>query len=557
MFVNWYKKSVAPHPVKVTGTRRAPKAHAVRSYRPEVEVLEDRLALSNVELYSPAIALPDQSSAPPPGAFTPAELRQAYGINQVSFDGITGDGAGQTIAIIDAGDNPKFVSSTDPGFDASDLHQFDLAFGLPDPPSFIKLNQEGQQGNYPPANIVGFAAEEALDVEWTHAIAPAASIILIETNDNFSNNLIVAGVSLARSLPQVSVVSMSFGFNEVSDETSFDSLFTTPAGHRGITFLASTGDTGSYPNQSTVRPEGYPALSPNVVAVGGTTLTVGPGGDYESETGWSGSGGGLSQFEPQPAYQKGTVTQSSTQRAAPDVSFDADPDTGVALYDSFDNGNATPWNQEGGTSLACPCWAAIVAIADQERALVGESSLDGATQTLPTIYKLPQSDFHDITSGSNGMYSAGPGYDLVTGRGTPIAQLLIPALAGVDLTNFTRAYHPFRYIVGATLPATASDRQGGTVDTGNLTAVNYLTQSVVGVQLIIVLGPLPAGVTLASSVPTVATSTGQLAIPLPVTDLPNNEPVRVQIILDNPKNVSLSTFFEGFSLELEPVLTTS
>ena len=158
-----------------------------RSCRPEVEVLEDRLVPTGPSPNNPIIILPGQSSSPPAGALTPAQIRHAYGIDQVSFDGISGNGAGQTIAIIDVGDNPGFLNSTDPNFDTSDLHNFDEQFGLPDPPSFIKLNQKGEQGNYPPPNMSSFGEEEALDIEWSHVIAPAANIILIEADTTATN----------------------------------------------------------------------------------------------------------------------------------------------------------------------------------------------------------------------------------------------------------------------------------------------------------------------------------------------------------------------------------
>ena len=103
--------------------------------------------------------------------------------------------------------------------------------------------------------------------------------------------------------------------------------------------------------------------------------------------------------------------------------MDADPNSGVYVLDSYDGG----WFEVGGTSLATPMWAGLVAIANQGRSLLGESSLNGAAQTpLPTLYQLPSSDFHDVTTGSNGTYSAGTGYDLVTGLGSPIANLLVP-----------------------------------------------------------------------------------------------------------------------------------
>jgi hypothetical protein len=353
------------------------------------------------------------SSAGPTGT-TPTQIRHAYGFDQLSFNGgaTAADGTGTTIAIIDAFDDPNI---------ANDLHQFDLRFGLPDP-VFQKVNQSG--GSTMPASDPGWASEIALDVEWAHAIAPGAKILLVEANDSSYTNLFAA-VTFAAKQQGVVAVSMSFGGDEFAGETSLDSTFHTPSGHGGVTFIASSGDSGA--------PTSYPAASPNVLSVGGTSLRLTSSNTILSESGWSGSGGGVSGFESQPSYQKGVVTQSSTSRTNPDVAYDADPNTGFPVYDSFNNGNSFPWSQFGGTSDAAPQWAGLIAIADQGRALNGLSSLDGPSQTIPMLYGLPAADFHDITSGtSTGTpnLSAGPGYDLVTGRGTPVANLIIPALAG-------------------------------------------------------------------------------------------------------------------------------
>ena len=169
--------------------------------------------------------------------------------------------------------------------------------------------------------------------------------------------------------------------------------------------------------------------------MGGTTLSVDSQGNYQSESAWSDSTGGISAFEAQPSYQAGVITQSF--RTNPDVAYDADPSTGFPVYDSYNNASSTPWSQLGGTSDAAPQWAALIALADQGRLLAGESVLDGPSQTLPMLYQLSAGDFHDITTGSSdGMpvYSAGPGYDLVTGRGTPIANKIVADLIGVPIT---------------------------------------------------------------------------------------------------------------------------
>lgn len=345
-----------------------------------------------------------------PTGYGPAQIRHAYGFDSVSFSGTPADGAGTTIAIVDAYDNPNV---------ASDLKQFDLQFGLPDP-AFRKVNQTG--GTTMPAADRGWGSEIVLDVEWAHAIAPGASILLVEANSNSFSDLMTA-VNYARNQPGVVAISMSWGGGEFSGETTYDTYFTTPAGHGGVAFFASSGDTGA--------PTSYPSVSPNVVSVGGTSLRLSTG-KYGSESGWSGSGGGVSAYESQPSYQNGVVTQSTTRRTNPDVAYDSDPSTGFAVYDSFSNGTASPWSQFGGTSAAAPQWAALTAIVDQGRALQGLGALDGRTQLLPAIYTLAAGDFHDVTTGgSTGSpsYAASTGYDLVTGRGTPIANLVITDLA--------------------------------------------------------------------------------------------------------------------------------
>lgn len=361
------------------------------------------------------VQLSHLSSTSPSGqGLTPSQIRHAYGLDQVTFGSVQGDGSGQTIAIIDAYNSPTIVQ---------DLHAFDLAFGLPDPPSFRVVSQTGST-SLPRTDPSGpgtnnWEGETALDVEWAHALAPKANLLLVEANSPTDQDLMQVAVNYARQQPGVVAISMSFGGGEYSGQQSLDSFFTTPAGHGGVTFVASTGDTG--------QPGGYPATSPNVLAVGGTRLSVDSTGNYLGESGWSGSGGGMSSVEAPPSYQTG-ILSGLVRRGTPDVSFDADPNSGVPVYDSY-NGGSRPWEQVGGTSFSAPAWAAIIAVADQGRSIAGLGSLDGRTQTLPMLYSLPGSDFHDITSGNNG-YSARVGYDLVTGRGSPLANLVIAGLVG-------------------------------------------------------------------------------------------------------------------------------
>jgi subtilase family serine protease len=348
------------------------------------------------------------------------------------------DGTGQTIAIVDAYDDPDIFQSVD---------AFDNQFGLTNAgptlfqqygpaSSFLTVvNENGQSSPLPETDPSGpgtdnWEVEEALDVEWAHAIAPGAQIILVEANSQSLSDLMTA-VATAAAQPGVSVVSMSWGFAEgqavfASDEAMYDSYFDVPS----VTFVASTGDYGA------ADPE-YPAYSPNVVAVGGTSLTLNGDGSYNSETGWGdqspsvgafiGSGGGLSLYEPEPTYQQGV--QSTGYRTTPDVSMVADPATGAWIADPYNLDPSNPFEVVGGTSLSAPAWAGLFALVNQGRAAAGETSLNSSTPTdaQQALYMLPQTDYNSIASGNNG-YTANAGYNLVTGLGTPVANLLVPDL---------------------------------------------------------------------------------------------------------------------------------
>jgi subtilase family serine protease len=348
--------------------------------------------------------------------FTPAQISHAYGFDQIAFSAngktVPGDGSGQTIAIVTAYDDAHIQS---------DLHHFDGAFNLPDP-NFTKATPQGL-----PAANAGWSLETALDVEWAHAVAPKANILLVEAASASLNDLIGA-VDYARHQTGVVAVSMSWGGDEFANEAAFDKYFTTPAGHLGgssglagsanlpggITFIASAGDS-----PGTL----WPSVSPNVVAVGGTSLKVlTSSGTYGSETPWSHSGGGISAFEQEPAYQRSV--QNSGQRTTPDVAYDANPNTGVYVYNSVNGGS---WYAVGGTSAGAPQWAGLVAIANQGRALAGKGSLDGSSQTLYALYTVAQSG----STGFNSIATTGSSYNLTTGLGSPQANRLAQTLVNV------------------------------------------------------------------------------------------------------------------------------
>jgi hypothetical protein len=350
----------------------------------------------------------------PSPPYTPAELQQAYGFNSVTFNGVAGTGSGETIAIVDAYDDPNIQA---------DLNTFDTQFGLSST-TVTRVNQTGGT-SYPTADATGgWELEESLDVEWAHAMAPGANLLLVEANSANETDLLAA-VDYAAA--DANVVSMSWGGSEFSGETSYDSHFS----RAGVAFVASSGDNGA--------PASWPAASPNVLSVGGTALTLGAGNVWSSEVGWSGSGGGPSAYEAQPSYQTGVVTQTATARATPDVAYNASGSTGVYVYDSVAYGGSSGWWSVGGTSAGAPQWSALLAIADQGRTLSGQAALNSTSpqQVMNVLYQRP-ADFHDITTGtSTGTppYSAGPGYDYVTGMGSPIANLLIPDLAPSGLVQ--------------------------------------------------------------------------------------------------------------------------
>ncbi len=390
--------------------------------------------------------------AVPPGSpvgYIPCDLANAYRLN---LNGSGLDGTGVTIAVVDAFDQPNIVS---------DLQAFDAALGLPNP----TLNVIRPFGT--PAPPTGNWLEEiTLDVEWAHALAPAATIDLVEAH---SDQLIEANPPHGGILDTVfyvshtlnpDILSMSFGnpetqlFANGSDELNIDrQLFPSTNGvGLPIAYIASAGDSGFGAS--------WPAVSTSVIGVGGTSLspsafgytsmpgshtscspTMSPGVDSVNETVWGnklcgsvicGTGGGPSAFVSKPGWQ--SMAPGGT-RVSPDIALLADPDTGVA---TFENGQ---WNNFaiGGTSLSAPVWAGLIALLDQGRRSKSLANLNQDSRAL-WPYSLPPGDFNDITSGSspsangcgpNNACAAGPGYDEVTGRGSPRMPALEADMAAV------------------------------------------------------------------------------------------------------------------------------
>jgi subtilase family serine protease len=361
------------------------------------------------EVHPPIHVKPSSTVAP--AGYSPKQILNAYGFSQLGCEGTLSCGAGQTIAIIDAYDDPTA---------ANDLNTFSSQFGLPQ----CNVNDPCFTKNYPsgvPRADSGWALEESLDIEWAHAIAPAATIHLVEAKSNSLSNLLAA-VDYAVNHLGAKVVSMSWGSAEFSSEASYDYHFNKP----GIVFFASSGDSGSI---------NYPAASPFVIGVGGTSLPLDANGNLVgSETAWSSSGGGISAYEQEQSYQSsfnGTGIATGGKRAVPDVSYDADPNTGVSVYDSTVYQGQKGWFIVGGTSAGSPQWAALAAItysssmtAPSISGIYNAAAYNSTSMTNPYA-----TDYRDITQGTNTSgYHTGTGYDEVTGLGSPLANSLIPKL---------------------------------------------------------------------------------------------------------------------------------
>jgi subtilase family serine protease len=363
--------------------------------------------------------------------YTPAEITTAYGLNAISFTSssgaqVNGNGSGQTIALIDLYHDPSIQAS---------LNTFDAEYGLPS----VQLNVINLAGTQ---TDQAWAQEESLDVEWAHAIAPGANIVVVEAapNSNQTQELdnLMTAVQTASKTAGVSVVSMSWGYNEWPGQTSFDSNFTAS----GITYIASSGDNGVVE---------WPATSPSVLSVGASTLDLSSAGNYLSEAGWVDAGGGVSAYESEPSDQ--SAFQSTGHRSSPDVAFDGDPNTGLSVYiiSPSSTSGTGQWYTIGGTSAGAPAWAGIMAIVNQGRALAGHASLTGGTQTLPALYSVPSADYNKVPITPPGQSGATNGavntanYNTQTGLGTPNGQSLINALVSSGSTTPTPTPTPITF----------------------------------------------------------------------------------------------------------------
>lgn len=359
--------------------------------------------------------------------YGPAQIRNAYAIQPLIDAGH--DGSGEVITIIDAFQNPTM---------AGDLTSFDSAFNLPSPPSFTTIAPFGLTAFDPNnANQVGWSGEIALDVEWAHAVAPGAGIVLALAPTDADAD-IVATQRYVISNNIGNVISMSFGEGEQCMDPTLQaaehSLFNA-ATARGVSLIAGSGDQGAAqyctdPN-ALFKGVSIPASDPDVTGVGGTQLVADLAtGAYQSESVWNeptygAGGGGFSTLYPRPSFQNGVLGAGST-RGVPDVAYSAALDGGVIV--AWGSGGTNyEFSIFYGTSAGTPQWAGIIAIADQ----TAGRSLGNVNAPL---YKLISGDFHDITTGNNDFppisgYSAQPGWDAASGLGSPIANSIVEGLA--------------------------------------------------------------------------------------------------------------------------------
>jgi subtilase family serine protease len=392
--------------------------------------------------------------------YSPEYIQQALGLTSLYKSGY--DGSGQTIVLIGAGDAPTLQT---------DLPKFDLAWGLPNPKSVSILYPDGLPDSAACPNSASLQEINTADVEWAHAIAPGASIVLIlgankpdasQPQGACVQPTLQQDISYALNHVSGNVIAINYGSSELDHipnpadpKSAMQKYFTdghallqqATAAH--ISVVAAAGDNGATNPGVSVKSTPYwtmpnvawPASDPDALAVGGTVLTLDNGyydDAYVGETAWNSAtggatSGGLSAVFAEPDYQKLVPDQALFQgkRAVPDVTF---PAANLLAYNSTETGNLvkanpqwTHWDVAEGTGLAAAAWAGLIAIANQ---MHGQPL--GLIQ--PALYSLGGKGMHDITSGSNTYanvqgYQAQPGYDLVTGWGTPIARDVLPALA--------------------------------------------------------------------------------------------------------------------------------
>jgi subtilase family serine protease len=405
------------------------------------------------------------NAIPAGNGYGPSTFQAAYGLTAASAS----DGSGTTVAVVDAYNDPTA---------ASDLATYRSAAGLPalTAGQFTVYNQNGATSPLPataPASD-DWTLEEALDVDMVSAICPLCKIDLVEATNDSGTGLYVAENSAATTLG-AKYISNSWGGSESSTDLTYDSEY---FGHSGTVYTASAGD-GAY-SAGVI----YPATSPNVVGVGGTSLSTASNSRGYSESVWKtstteGTGSGCSSNEPRPSWQSAVsvLAAACSHKVDNDVAADADPATGAAVYDTT-NGNGG-WNEVGGTSQSSPIIAAVFALAGNNG--------NGGNNAADSIYTHTGNLF-DVTTGNNGTCSptilctAATGWDGPTGWGTP------NGLTAFQSTSTT----------GNTVTVTNPGSQTGTVGTAASLQI-HASDSASGQTLTYSATGLPAGLSINSS----------------------------------------------------------
>ena len=310
-------------------------------FRPDCVQLERRCLLSG---YAPISS----------SGYTPAQLTSAYGLNAITFTSssgapVKGDGTGETIALIEMYSDPNLQS---------DLETFDAQYGLP-VPALTVVNQAGSQTDG------SWAIEQSLDVEWAHAIAPGANLLVVEAAPAGSQtqelqNLLSAverGAEHGGRRGRLDELGVQRDAQRVVVSTQISPRRRDIQASRSSPRAEMTGPSNIHRHPQKSSPSAGPRLN------------LSGAGTYGSESGWVDSGGGYSQYEPEPSYQESV--QQTGMRSTPDVAFDADPNTGVEVYSTPPGSSQGSWQEVGGTSLGAPAWAGIIAIVDQGRAFAG------------------------------------------------------------------------------------------------------------------------------------------------------------------------------------------
>ncbi|MGW3117599.1 S53 family peptidase [Streptomyces sp. NPDC001107] len=366
---------------------------SVASLVSDVAGLNNRLTLHH---QAPSTVTPHNG---PGGGYTPAQLKGGYNVSG------TYTGSGQKIALIEFD-----------GFQQSNITKYDTNYSLGSPtPTVQKV--DGGSGALGDGQV-----EVELDIEVLHAIAPKANVTVFEGPNSDAGEVDTYQAIVDSGIPTTSI---SWGAAESARTTSninaVDAVFKAGAA-QGLGFYAASGDSGSDDAGDGGTSVDYPASDPYVTGVGGTKLTVTSSNAFSKEVAWSGGGGGKSSVFKIPSWQ--TAVQKSAGggfRQVPDVSAHANPSPGVSIY------SQGSWSSVGGTSAAAPEWAAFAALYNQQAAAAGKANLGFAN---PALYSASGTGFHDITSGSNGAYSAATGWDFTTGWGSYNAATLASKLLG-------------------------------------------------------------------------------------------------------------------------------